>query len=127
MNACRLIKKEFKFLKKYGFKQEVYSKNTDYEIILSRDNLKIEINYYLGCLTDKISNINDLFSNTKFIINIAISHNRIKENIFNCSLFDKLILEKLEAEIKMIDINNVEQILRTYSCFIRNHIEVFVS
>jgi len=126
MNAFRLIKKEFKFLKDFGFRKKVFSKNTDYEVNYFRNNINIEISYYWGCLSNEVTKIDDLISNSTYVINVTISHNNKKENIFNCSLFDKNILEKLEAEINKIDIKNTEHILKTYSLFIKNHLTTLI-
>lgn len=118
MNNGKIIKKNFDFLRKYGFKRKLFSKNTDYEVVYSKEDSIIEVSCGLNISNNNNLDIDAMIKNSFYEVWIIIQKNNKRSNIFSCDLFDELSRKKLKFEIDKIENHDIEQIVKVYSQFI---------
>lgn len=118
LNNGKIIKKNFDFLRKYGFKRKLFSKNTDYEVVYSKEDSIIEVSCGLNISNNNNLDIDAMIKNSFYEVWIIIQKNNKRSNIFSCDLFDELSRKKLKFEIDKIENHDIEQIVKVYSQFI---------
>ncbi len=109
MSFEKLIKKNFNFLKKIGYKRKCYSKNGDYEIHYINNNNAIEINYYLCA--------NERNNSDEYLVCIIIKSNNVRNELFTSTLFKYDNLMQLRRQLKQCESN--EQKLIKYAEFLK--------
>lgn len=131
MNMSRFTKKQFSFLRQYGFNKKYYSKNTDFEIHYERKDTIIELRYYLCvntemCLEGKIST-EELLARSFFYFDVVIQHNKKRGSIFLINLFDKDDIENLEKRVNQLSKDNLREVIILYANFLKNNINKIVT
>lgn len=111
MDYEKLIKKEFKFLKKYGFKTYNYTMNFEIEFIFSKGNISVGINFVeynnnqtVGCGVTVAGKSENLLHNTIFA---AEKTRALKERILHNSLSAE---EQIKAYAQFIA-QNIDKLL----------------
>ena len=111
MDYEKLVKKEFKFLKRLGFKLKNYTRNFEIEIDYLKDEISIGINYVsfnnevVGCGIQIANKSENLLKNTLF-------------NKQNTDNLNKLILQNIHSAENQIKIyaqfifQNIDEILK---------------
>lgn len=105
MNYERLIKREFKFLKSYGYKIKNYTRSFEIEIYFLKGNIEIGINY-VG------------YNNEAVDCGIRVADKN--ENLLKNTIFDK----DKTYELKMLIRNNIdsaERQIKIYAKFISDN------
>ncbi len=103
MDYLSIIKKRFKFLKKYGFIIKKYSNGVDVEIhYIHLDNV-IEI-YRTLCVGDleyRYLNVDELLKTSHYAVDIIIQKHQARKHIFDWKdLFDDVELLTLNRNIE---------------------------
>ena len=106
MDYERLIKKEFHFLKKYGFKIKNYTLNFEIEIYFIKKEISIGINY--------VSYNNE-------VVGCGIKVADEEENIVKNTIFDKDKTVELN-ELIAKNINSAEEQIKIYAQFLFQNI-----
>lgn len=106
MDCERLVKKEFGFLKKLGFKVKNYTRNFEIEFDFFKEEVDITINY-VG------------YNNE--VVDCGIKVADKKENLLKNTIFDK---EKTEELRKLIseNIGSAQEQIKIYARFISQNI-----
>ena len=107
MNYEKLIKSEFNFLKKRGFKIKNYTRN-----------FEIEFNFQK---TDAIISINYVDYNNS-VVGCGIEKGDKKENILKSTFFDEANLSMLNDKIAT-HINSAEDQIKIYSQFLAENVD----
>lgn len=80
------IVKKFDFLKSMGYNTQKMEKNGDLELTFVKDDVKIEIIYYLSI-------------SQKYAFDLIITLNGIRKNLLNCEFFDEKKMSVLRKSI----------------------------
>ena len=108
-NMQRAIINQFKTLERQGFKRKVDFRNGDSEIFYTKNNLTIEVHYYLS-------------TGRRYCLEVIIDRNGKRANIFDCSSFDRAEISLLRAEIDSIDsAEPLQKQLGLYVEFLEKH------
>lgn len=106
MDYERLIKKEFKFLKKFGFRTKNYTRNFEIEIEFIRKHIGVGINY--------VSYGNE-------IVGCGISVGDKTENLLKNTIFNKYKTAELNRLIAE-NISSAEAQIKIYAQFVLQNI-----
>lgn len=108
MSEKKLLLAQMCFLEDMGFKVKSKSKNSENEILFSKNNLIIEF----------------LFDTYSSRMDVVIDIYKKRTNIFDCEIFDKGELVLLRERINAVDkMYNLNQQFIIYGEFIKKHIQ----
>ncbi|MDE6029442.1 MAG: hypothetical protein K2F90_03885 [Clostridiales bacterium] len=112
----KFIVDDFSFLKDYGFSMKKYSRAPDVEYVYVRNDLEIELAYYLGVLESY---------EQAMCFCVIISNINGRKNLLQCAEeFGADLINKLIADIKDLDADAQVPI---YAQFLKDNIDVLLN
>ncbi len=124
----RYTKKQFAFLKKYGFKKKMYTEYTNFEIYYEKQNVAIGLIYYLRIPDSAYkkwnSNIDVLLADASYEFMVTIQQNKKSVDIFDSEIFDAKLRSKLKANVHQVIKSDMPTAISLYANFLKDNMDI---